>query len=256
MELIDKQKLLERLEHKQLTAINEDISWAFGIIAKEISGIFDDHSIQEEIAKLNADLEMCRNVSEARGRMCERRAVERDEWKARAIQAEQERDDARRETLAMCDENIKIGKTALDVQQERNALLEGLKWYADDNTYKLGVNITMGSAFPLHEPIKSDKGERARYIIAKIESDQVHPSTIPWKNYDREHPPEYGKSFLVTDGHAVDIAYLMQPIEYDDDNLENEPVRWYPPDLSSLDDEGITHYAEITLPIIAKIEEK
>ncbi|WP_010501349.1 hypothetical protein [Paenibacillus elgii] len=48
------------------------------------------------------------------------------------------------------------------------AMREALEWYGDKKNWQLGVTITMGSAHPHHEPIKSDKGERARSVLAKI----------------------------------------------------------------------------------------
>lgn len=46
--------------------------------------------------------------------------------------------------------------------------VKALEWYADQKTYRLGVSISMGSAFPQHEPIKYDKGELAKSTLDKI----------------------------------------------------------------------------------------
>jgi len=54
------------------------------------------------------------------------------------------------------------------LKAEHTAMKKELQWYANEKTYKLGVNITMGTAFPTHEPIKSDKGERARNVIKTL----------------------------------------------------------------------------------------
>lgn len=65
-------------------------------------------------------------------------------------------------------------KTIRALQQQVNTLTEALKFYADPKTYRLGVQITMGSAFPLHEPIKSDKGERASLALQSIKDKQTN----------------------------------------------------------------------------------
>jgi len=44
-------------------------------------------------------------------------------------------------------------------------LKNALGWYADKKNWNLGVSISMGSAFPLHEAIKSDKGKIARQAL-------------------------------------------------------------------------------------------
>ncbi|MBU5342310.1 hypothetical protein [Caldifermentibacillus hisashii] len=46
---------------------------------------------------------------------------------------------------------------------ERNK--QALEFYADKKTYELSVKISMGTAFPCHEPIKYDKGEIARKAL-------------------------------------------------------------------------------------------
>ncbi|WP_010500628.1 hypothetical protein [Paenibacillus elgii] len=59
-------------------------------------------------------------------------------------------------------------KRWLTLQEANTAMREVLQWYGDKKNWQLGVTITMGSAHPHHEPIKCDKGERARAILAKI----------------------------------------------------------------------------------------
>jgi hypothetical protein len=64
-------------------------------------------------------------------------------------------------------------KVIYDLVSANTELQKALEWYADKKTYALGVNITMGSAFPLHEPIKSDKGERARTALKSIQGGET-----------------------------------------------------------------------------------
>lgn len=54
------------------------------------------------------------------------------------------------------------------LEQQVNTLTEALEFYADPKTYRLGIQITMGSAHPIHEPIKADKGDRARNVLQSI----------------------------------------------------------------------------------------
>jgi hypothetical protein len=56
-------------------------------------------------------------------------------------------------------------KLVHDLKSKVEEMQKTLEWYADEKNWKLGVNISMGSAFPLHEAIKSDKGERARQAL-------------------------------------------------------------------------------------------
>lgn len=63
---------------------------------------------------------------------------------------------------------ISIRKENDKLKSENSKMRECLEWYGAKKTYELGVSITMGSAFPRHEPIKSDKGERARECLLKI----------------------------------------------------------------------------------------
>lgn len=60
----------------------------------------------------------------------------------------------------------KVYKHIDSLEKENNRLREALEFYADFKTYELGVNFSMGSAFPRHEPIKYDKGEIARQTLA------------------------------------------------------------------------------------------
>ena len=64
---------------------------------------------------------------------------------------------------------------------------------------------------------------------------------LEWKKYDPENPPEIDKAYLVTNGTNVDIGWLAK-------YFDNEPAKWYVPDVSSLDDSSITHFAPINLP--------
>lgn len=91
----------------------------------------------------------------------------RDEAELRAIQAEQERDSLalrlKNESYLVQVEKCKWKDAewiSLRAVQERNALLEGLKWYADKNRYYTlnGESLVM-----------QDCGEHARSIIVKIE---------------------------------------------------------------------------------------
>lgn len=63
---------------------------------------------------------------------------------------------------------------------------------------------------------------------------------IGWKKYNSTVELEVDKAYLVTNGHAVDIAFYM-----DSGYMGN---KFYPPDRSALDHEDITYYAEINLP--------
>lgn len=51
------------------------------------------------------------------------------------------------------------------LHEENARYREALEFYGDFKTYELGVNISMGSAHPRHEPIKYDKGEKARQAL-------------------------------------------------------------------------------------------
>lgn len=67
---------------------------------------------------------------------------------------------------------------------------------------------------------------------------------IDWKKYDPESPPELEKEYLVSDGECVDVARINNFFP-DEDKFPT----WYPPDMSPLYHEAITHYAEINLPV-------
>lgn len=79
------------------------------------------------------------------------------------------------------------------------------------------------------------------WLIDQAEKLQNMESMIPWIKYDPENPPETGKSYLVSDGRSVDVAWFER---YFDD----EPSTWYPPDRSNLDKETCHYYAPINLP--------
>lgn len=61
---------------------------------------------------------------------------------------------------------------------------------------------------------------------------------IDWIIWDVSNPPPCG-SYLVYDGVHFDIAILQDDIG---------ELNWYAPDLSSVVEEDVTHYAYITLP--------
>jgi hypothetical protein len=62
---------------------------------------------------------------------------------------------------------------------------------------------------------------------------------INWMKYDPENPPRGMVECLVTDGHDVDIALL----------IERETDVWSLPDCSPIDgSRAVTHYAHINLP--------
>jgi len=76
------------------------------------------------------------------------------------------------------------------------------------------------------------KTELIRQLYFSLNTERA----IPWKDYDPENPPASGKSYLISDGQYVDVAF------YDDD-------LWFVPDMSSIDGSyAVTHYAEINLP--------
>lgn len=62
---------------------------------------------------------------------------------------------------------------------------------------------------------------------------------ITWQKYDQRNPPEPNRTYLVTDGRYVDIAYLQAIFD---------KTVWCPPDKCSVDELLITHYSEINLP--------
>ncbi|OZB90083.1 hypothetical protein [Paenibacillus sp. XY044] len=64
---------------------------------------------------------------------------------------------------------------------------------------------------------------------------------IPWKKYDPKNPPEIGRSYLVSDGHAVDVASFER-------YWDEEPPRWFPPDRSGIDEFSVFYFATINLP--------
>lgn len=64
---------------------------------------------------------------------------------------------------------------------------------------------------------------------------------IAWIPWDPENPPEVDRSYLVSDGSDVDVAHFQYC-------CDDEPPRWYPPDMSPIDEPDITHWAPINLP--------
>jgi hypothetical protein len=72
----------------------------------------------------------------------------------------------------MLTEQIENKKASFKHSQQQaediRKLREALEWYADEKNWQLGVTITMGSAHPYHEPIKSDKGERACHVLSQL----------------------------------------------------------------------------------------
>lgn len=63
-------------------------------------------------------------------------------------------------------ERVQDLKIMLKVLGEENQRYKhALEFYADKKTYELSVKISMGTAFPCHEPIKYDKGEIARKAL-------------------------------------------------------------------------------------------
>jgi predicted RNase H-like nuclease (RuvC/YqgF family) len=227
-EYIDKQKLLEWAKKEFYAAKERNDEGAmlayqnlkYALDTKEIeSGTFDDHSAQEEIAKLKIERDWFRTHSKTMTDVCEsfredakKFKAERDEWmqtadmlkfqygraqsqEARAIQAEKEWDelkqdvkkwqnsyaDLRKDFFALKEksgneererdeeregetqhldyvtDNLNgANATIAEISEVNNALLEGLKWYADYTNY---------------DPYRwqSDDGRRARSIIAKLE---------------------------------------------------------------------------------------
>lgn len=179
-----------------ITANDAVVDW-FEIVIDEIeSGTFDDHSAQEE----TPDWEEIAGIQEAKAVQAEQETARlRDKLKqidgqrmqteqercyfkkkaetyiediawlegkvseleARAIQAEHERD----EWKLICEEKQrKADKNhlyAVQCEAEIDALLEGLKWYADNEKWEKHYGNIAAVDF--------DKGELARTIISKLE---------------------------------------------------------------------------------------
>ncbi|MEB8638257.1 hypothetical protein P4H32_31985, partial [Bacillus cereus] len=98
MELINKQKLLEWLNTELSdTSYDSIVRDTITMIMLRIKhGTFDDHSTQEEIARLKEH-----KVDAIERLLDERNAaqMQADDWRGRAIQAEQERDEAQWKAL-------------------------------------------------------------------------------------------------------------------------------------------------------------
>jgi hypothetical protein len=163
MELIDKQQILELLDEEiHVYSLEDGILPEFdkGVLylANKLKAVINLHTLdactaqerEPTVAQLKQYIE-CR--------------ADRDDWKTRAKQAEQaeqERDEAR----AMISQSNSVVEMML-LERERNALLEGLKWYADNERYQLTVPVRNYRRF--ESVIQEDKGARARSIIAKLE---------------------------------------------------------------------------------------
>jgi hypothetical protein len=134
VKLSDTHKLLEWLDAKADAKHFGAVYAALIEVFKEIqSGTFDDHSAQEEIAKLKK---------------------ERDEAISKLYDAEQ--------TIEHWEMTLLRWR-----EEERNALLEGLKWYADkEKNYTVPFNGPFRAG---NENVINDGGKRARSIIAKVE---------------------------------------------------------------------------------------
>lgn len=63
---------------------------------------------------------------------------------------------------------------------------------------------------------------------------------IEWKKYDKENPPTFDKNYPATDGTYIIIADLQQFDDCTNKWVRDNGVHW----------DGITHYAEINLPIL------
>lgn len=154
MELIEKQKLLEWLNRNIDANQLSQGGIALKILRESVeSGTFDDHSTQDEISKLKKEL----NISELAHEQAER---DFEKWKAKAMQAESDKRDAMMSLLKGDRLIEKLWEDLGQAEQERNALLEGLKWYADGKNW--------GSIEDLGAMV-SDGGDHARSIISKIE---------------------------------------------------------------------------------------
>lgn len=230
---MNKKKLLEWLRKRHFNEASDHeperaaIYW--GVIEGVNTGTFDDHSTQEEIAKLR---QVRQNVAEAHADTLSR-------MEARATQAEQELEkaderfgelirarlsihqrevydlkmerDALHHTIADAgpdgrnytnnqfnrlqaerDEIQKIAaglateqkyakkqadlwnEEAVRFKAERDALLEGLKWYADEENYVVPFNGPFRSG---NENVVNDAGSRARSTIANLAADNARRLT-------------------------------------------------------------------------------
>jgi hypothetical protein len=139
MELIDKQKLLESLHGRRKdkrrweNTVNVELAREISEIIDDLeSGTFDDHSTQEEIAKLKEERDEARKIAKQSGDYAE----QRNKWQARALQAEQrwkEEHEAHTKRIAQFSDE----KSArIQAEQERDALLEGAERCAESERYE------------------------------------------------------------------------------------------------------------------------
>jgi hypothetical protein len=169
-EYIDKQRLLELLDEEiHVYSLEDGLNPEFdnGVLylANKLKAVInlhtlDDHSAQEEIAKLKTTIAL---KSESAAMAAFMKAKKRaDESEARALQAKQERDEAIGK-LYDAEQTIEHWEMTLLRwrEEERNALLEGLKWYAEE-----AEEATRKFHFGMYP---SNIGDRARSIIAKID---------------------------------------------------------------------------------------
>jgi hypothetical protein len=128
---------------------------------------------EEEIAKLKSWLKN----SEAKERHYDELRRWFNNMEARALQAEQERDEAIGK-LYDAEQTIEHWEMTLLRwrEEERNALLEGLKWYADEANWKARSRCgNCGHHLDADLPEDSaefDAGGKARSIIAKLEGSE------------------------------------------------------------------------------------
>lgn len=242
---LNKAKLLEWLDVEiDLSSGNEPLlkadRWAFQHVKKAIeSGTFDDHSAQEEITKLKEERERLLELTDMQHEQALRDQAKNRNLEARAIQAEQERDELKQQregimnylsnlhmtasgepamifmemlvglfeqnggknfltlTVEKPDKSKRYSITIQNLngelspaekmealEKERNALLEGLKWYADNANWSDEVK-----GFRDMSTCELDAGDRARSIIAKIEKPNPFPTIT--KFCDQETADRY-----------------------------------------------------------------
>lgn len=98
----------------------------------------------------------------------------------------------------------------------------------------------------LDMPVSSVKIEAQRILYQALSPSGEQKEDSGWKRFDPESPPDVDNSYLATDGQNIDIAYFQGL-------FDNEPPRLYPPDMSSIHHESITHY--MPLPAMPKKED-
>lgn len=112
-------------------------------------------------------------------------------------------------------------------------------WMGKSAELKCSRDLAVSTA--KEEKERADKAEQHSVELCKQILETEARGMIPWQKYDLENPPETGKNYFVSDGPNADVAFFEK---YWDD----EPPRWYPPDLSPIHESSITHYATINLP--------